>query len=128
MNCKSIFAISLFVFSSVVLGIAQVPTNLIGGNPHRLKWKQINTEYAQIVFPEGQEGDGRRVANLIAYLGEQDNDDIGQLKQKVSIFLQGHRVNSNGLVTVGPFRSEFYQTSPQMANITEYLDLSLIHI
>ena len=65
--------------SGTILG--QVPSNDIGGNPHKLKWKQIQTPLAQIVFPEGQEADGRRVADIITYLAEQDNSDIGQLSR-----------------------------------------------
>ncbi len=117
----------ILLFLSISQLISQVPTNEIGVNPQGLKWKQINTEKVQVVFPEGQESDARRVADIVSYLWDYEGQDIGQLRSKISIFLHGHRVNSNGLVTVGPFRSEFYQTSPQMANSTSYLDLLTIH-
>lgn len=127
MNSNSVISTFLFLIFGLSVSMAQVPTNPIGVNPHRLKWKQIDNDLVQVVFPQGQEEDGRRVADLIAYMAEQDNEDIGQLQQKVSIFLHGHRATANGLVTVGPFRSELFQTSPQMANSTDYLDLLTIH-
>lgn len=117
-------AIFLLLLSST---IAQIPTNNIGYNPHRFSWRQINTDRVQVVFPEGQEADARRVADIVSYLWDHEGQDIGQLRTKISIFLHGHRVSSNGLVTVGPFRSEFYQTPPQMGNSTRYLDLLTIH-
>ena len=120
--------LGLLVFFTVSNSVfSQIPSNEIGRNPHNLKWKQIDTEKVQVVFPEGQEMDAKRVADIVSYLWDYDGQDIGQLRSKISIFLHGHRVSSNGLVTVGPFRSEFYQTSPQMANSTRYLDLLTIH-
>ncbi len=107
--------------------IAQVPVNDIGRNPHAIRWKQINTEQVQVVFPEGEEEDAQRVADIAHFMWHQSTDDIGQLRTKISIFLHGHRILSNGLVTVGPLRSELFQSPPQMANSTKYLDLLAIH-
>jgi len=119
-----ILLILLFAGSSL---LAQLPANLIGSNPSSQRWKQINNEKVQVVFPEGQETSGLRVAQLVDYLWSHDTISIGSKRQKVSIFLQGERALSNGLVTVGPFRSELYQTPSQFANSTEYIDLLTIH-
>ena len=118
--------IVVFVFLGGYLS-AQLPSNSIGNNPSSQRWSQINTERVQVVFPNGQEESGLRVAQLINFLWDHETPTIGQKKHKVSIFLQGGRTLSNGLVTVGPFRSEFYQTPPQFANSTSYLDLLTIH-
>ena len=51
-----------------------------GGNPSSIKWRQINTDTARIIFPAGLESAGERVATIIhelqknhTYLGEEDS-------------------------------------------------------
>lgn len=79
-----------------------------GGNPPRLKWQQINTDTARIIFPAGMAGQGRRVANMVHYLNRNTRSSIGNREKKVSIVLQNQPMLSNGYVQLGPFRSEFY--------------------
>ncbi|MEM1321656.1 MAG: hypothetical protein AAGG75_15470 [Bacteroidota bacterium] len=107
--------------------MAQVPANPIGLNPFGLKWNQIETDKVQVVFPQGMEVQGQRVAQLVHMLHDRDNVAIGNKKDRVSIFLQNQGVLSNGFVTVGPFRSEFYTTPPQFDCTTDWLDLLTIH-
>ncbi|MEL6123675.1 MAG: hypothetical protein AAFR14_08120, partial [Bacteroidota bacterium] len=121
-----LLVISFILLTTTVLS-AQLPQNSIGNNPTGQKWSQISNERVQVVFPRGQEESGLRVASLVDRLWHFDTLTIGKRTDKVSIFLQGERVLSNGLVTVGPFRSEFYQTPSQFANSTEYIDLLTIH-
>ena len=47
----------------------------------------------------------------------------------VTIFLQNQTTTPNGFVTPGPFRSEFYMTSPQLLfdGPTNWLDMLAIH-
>ncbi|MEL6863545.1 MAG: hypothetical protein AAFP19_03955 [Bacteroidota bacterium] len=117
-----------FVLSIPSLGLhAQVPANPIGLNPSHLRWRQINTDKVRVVFPEGMDAQGQRVANMIHYLWERDNASIGNRHHKVSIFLQNQTIIPNGFVTVGPFRSEFYMTPPQFNCTTDWLDLLAIH-
>lgn len=128
--------ISLFtsftILFSLFIGVAfaqQLPSNPIGLNPHSLKWKQIDTDKVQVIFPEGLENQGNRVANLVHYLWENSNESVGEKQKKVSILLQNQTTIPNGFVTVGPFRSEFYMTPPQF-NINgtgDWLDLLAIH-
>ncbi len=106
---------------------AQIPANPIGGNPLSLKWKQIHTERVQVVFPEGLEPAGQRVANMAHYLWDNHTESIGEGRQKVTILLQNQTLIPNGFVTVGPFRSEFNMTPPQFNCPTDWLDLLAIH-
>ena len=106
---------------------AQIPSNLIGANPLDLKWRQINTDKVQIIFPEGNEEQGQRVANISHYLWDHHNRSIGEKMGKITILLQNQTVIPNGFVTVGPFRSEFYLTSPQFNTATDWLDQLAIH-
>lgn len=83
-----------------------------GGNPPSLKWQQINTDTARVIFPRGMIAQGERVANMVHYLNRYTRASIGPLEKKVSIVLQNQTLQSNGYVQLGPFRSEFYLTPP----------------
>jgi len=83
-----------------------------GGNPPSVKWRQINTDSARIIFPAGLEHQGLRVANVVHYIDRYTRYSIGDRNKKVSIVLQNQTLESNGYVALGPFRSEFYLTPP----------------
>lgn len=123
-GCCLTFVITM-IFSHLMM--AQVPLNPIGNNSPSLKWKQIKNDRYQVIFPAGKEPTGRRVASIIDYLWDLEDPSIGPKRQKVSIMLQSDAAISNGFVTVGPFRSEFFPANRQFANATDYLDLLTIH-
>ncbi len=106
---------------------SQIPSNSIGLNPTHLRWQQINTDKVQVIFPEGLDIQGQRVANMVHYLWGRSNESIGDQMHKVTILLQNQGVSSNGFVTVGPFRSEFFTTPPQFNSTTDWLDELTIH-
>ena len=116
----------LSLFASLFL-VAQVPSNPLGLNPTSLKWNQINTDKVQVIFPKGLEKEGQRVANIVHHLWDRTTETVGEKREKVSILLQNQTTISNGFVTVGPFRSEFYMAPPQFDVTTDWVDLLAIH-
>ncbi len=106
---------------------AQIPANPIGLNPHGIKWSQIKTDKVQVIYPQGLDAQGQRVANIVHYLWDKNNESIGDIKQPVTILLQNQPSISNGFVTPGPFRSEFFLMSPQFNCSSDWLDLLAIH-
>ncbi|MCO6480637.1 MAG: hypothetical protein J5I94_28605, partial [Phaeodactylibacter sp.] len=120
----------LSVFFAIGLAFAlpaQIPANTIGANPLSLKWNQVNTDRVQVIFPQGIEPAGQRVANMVHYLWDNNTQSIGESRQKITILLQNQTIIPNGFVTVGPFRSEFYMTAPQFNYTTDWLDGLAIH-
>src|ERR1043166_1453470 len=81
-----------------------------GGNPPSLKWKQINSDTARIIFPTGLDSQARRVASIVHYLAAQKPTSIGNRLYKISIVLHNQTTIANGYVALGPFRSEFFLT------------------
>lgn len=100
----------------------------VGKNPSSLDWYQIDTDSVQVIFPEGLDHTAQRVANLIHFLYQKEQS-IGDHRDKVSIILQNQGVISNGFVTVGPFRSEFFTIAPSFSfnGTTDWNDLLGIH-
>ena len=123
---KSFCALVLIVSISTS-SLAQLPSNLIGSNPFRLKWNQINTDQAQIIFPEGMESKAMHLANMITYMAENNIVTISDNLPQTPIILYNLSVLSNGVVTVGPFRSEFYMVPPQFDCTTDWLESLAIH-
>lgn len=80
-----------------------------GGNPPSQKWRMIDTDTARIIFPEGMENDGQRVATVVHFLAAKNNS-LGAKLHKISIVLQNQSTIANGYVALGPFRSEFLMT------------------
>ena len=120
----AILMLTLSIFASLN---AQIPANLIGSSPSGLKWSQINTDRVKVIFPKGSDEQAKRIANIVHFLWDEDLQSIGNEKHKVPILLYNQTVLPNGLVTVGPFRSEFFATPPQFSNATDWLDELTIH-
>lgn len=80
-----------------------------GGNPPLVKWKQISTDTARIIFPEGRDSTAQRVASIIHFLAAKNNS-LGGKRDKVNIVLQNQSTIANGYVGLGPYRSEFFLT------------------
>lgn len=81
-----------------------------GGNPAGMRWKQINTDTARVIFPAGLDSAAQRVASLVSRLSLKDQLSLGKKLKKIDIVLQNQPVITNGYVSMGPFRSEFYTT------------------
>lgn len=84
-----------------------------GGNPPSIKWSQVNTPAARIIFPNGLDSTANRIANIISFIQKPTQKTIGNLSRKINIVLQSQTAISNGYVGLAPFRSEFYLTPPQ---------------
>jgi len=92
-----------------------------GGNPPSLKWKQINTDSARIIFPAGLDSQANRVASIVHYLAGHPSTgsgsgpgslSLGDQLRKINIVLQNQTTIPNAYVGLGPYRSEFFLTPP----------------
>ncbi len=84
-----------------------------GGNPPSIKWKQVNTPAAKVIFPAGLDTEGIRVADIVQRMNRAIQPTIGYKQKQVSILLQNQTTISNAYVGLAPFRSEFYLTPEQ---------------
>jgi hypothetical protein len=84
-----------------------------GGNPPSIKWKQVNTPVAKVIFPAGMDSVASRVAEIVQRMNGAIQPTIGYKQRPVSILLQNQTTISNAYVSLAPFRSEFYLTPDQ---------------
>ena len=100
-----------------------------GSTPNRIKFIQIETDTVQVVFPEGMDYWGQRVANLTTYMAQMDDSSLVATPIKTSIFIRNLTIIPNGFVAWAPYRSELFTTPPynQFNGISSWADLLTIH-
>jgi hypothetical protein len=109
--------------------IPNVLAQEFGGHPPRMRWHQIDTDTARIIFPATIEPQAQRVSNLVHYITKNANRSVGERHRKINIVLQNQTVLSNGYVGLAPFRSEYFMTTPQSGYDvgSNWLDILTIH-
>ena len=122
---------SHFFYLLLLVSILKISAqSSIGVHPSIIKWKNIDTENVSVIFPEGQEVEATRIANVITLLNQNYSQSIGSTSKKIDLILQTNQVISNGFVSLAPFRSEFFATPFQNNTIlgtTDWLDTLSIH-
>jgi hypothetical protein len=88
-----------------------------GGNPSSVKWKQINTAKARIIFPADLDSQANRLYNIMALLNAGTTNTIGNKLRKWNVILQDQTTISNAYVRLAPVISELYMT-PDPDNFT----------
>lgn len=76
------------------------------------QWFKLYSPYVNVIYKAGQEQEAQTIANTINHIQKNNSKSIGFHFKPVDIILRSNTVESNGFVTVSPFRSEFYNTSP----------------
>jgi hypothetical protein len=84
-----------------------------GGNPASLKWKQINTLKARVIFPVGLDSQANRIANIMQLMDTATAKTIGGSQRKFNIVLQNQTTIPNAYVRLAPVMSELYMTPGQ---------------
>jgi hypothetical protein len=106
-----VFRLPLFV--GLLLLSTAATAQVFGGNPPSLKWRQLNTDTARIIFPMGLDSPAQRVAAIVHQLSQTTLFTIGHTQRKINIVLQNQTTIANGYVGLAPFRSEFQLTPEQ---------------
>ena len=101
----------LLGFTLFVLSFTFLNAQEFGGNPPAVKWRQISTDTARIIFPAGTDSIAQRVSSVVHFLAAK-NSLLGSRRDKINIVLQNQTTIGNGYVGLGPYRSEFYLTPP----------------
>jgi len=84
-------------------------------NPSSLKWFEINSKNAKIVFPKGFEEQAQKTANLIDYLYPLETKTLKKQPKKIPLIIYNQSTTSNAFVGMRPWRSAWYTTPSQYA-------------
>ena len=107
--CLKIPLLLLLLIATATISQAQT----FGGNPPSIKWNQVNTPAAKVIFPPGLDSVAKRVASIVQQMNGAIQPTIGYKQKQVSIVLQNQTTIANAYVGLAPFRSEFYLTPEQ---------------
>lgn len=101
-----------YFLSTVILLLIIFPLNAqrFGATPPGVKWRQINSDTARIIYPQGLDSQALRVATILHNQAARTPLSLGTQLKKINIVLQNETTISNGYVGLGPYRSEFYLT------------------
>ncbi|MGZ3950241.1 MAG: hypothetical protein ACXVBZ_02545 [Flavisolibacter sp.] len=100
---RLLLGIALTILASVPILAQQ-----FGGFPPSVKWKQINTDTARIIFPAAVDSEAQEIAVIIHKVMMTQPNSLGGHVRKINIILHNNTTLANGYVALGPFRSEYY--------------------
>lgn len=126
---------AVFIVCFLVMGRANLyaqfllPRNAI---PIDAPMMVIETDTVKIIFRKKMEVKARRIAAMIHYMRRHRTKSMDEQKMgAIPIILRSETNQSNGFVTLGAFRSEFFTTSPQepqrLTGSTPWIDMLAIH-
>lgn len=101
------------IFSAFLLVFLNAHGQEFGGNKPSIKWRQLTTSKVRIIFPQKMDSQAIHIANTIQQIDSISAQTIGIRTKPISLVLQNQTTISNGYVSLGPFRSEFFLTPLQ---------------
>jgi len=105
----------------------------MGNHPASVNWKYYQTPAAKIIFPNGNDSQAVRVANILNYIYDPADSltlSVGKRRKHLTMIIQTNQVISNGYVGLSPYRSEYFATGTQNLNqlgTTDWMDLLSLH-
>ena len=118
--------IFLIVFCiSVVFSNAQYFQT--GQDPASVKWRRINTENFQLIYPDYYETQAQRLAHILEEVYKYGGYSLKYNPNKFPIILHTQTVNSNGMVAWAPKRSEFFTMPSQEIYPQDWLEQLALH-
>jgi len=121
---KKLFLLFLFI---VFLNISKAQYFQTGQDPASLKWRQINTENFQIIYPNYYENQAQKLASIMEIVYKKGGQTLKYQPKKISIILHTQTVKSNGLVAWAPKRAEFYTIPHQGIYAQDWIEQLAIH-
>lgn len=121
--------ISILLLFLLCFSLYDVRAQIFNGDqyPPSVKWRQIQTDYFQLIYPSALEGEAQQLATKLIDLRDRVSETLGSKPRKISIILNNQTIESNGHVQLAPRRSEFYSTPPQHGDFQNWLDNLAVH-
>jgi hypothetical protein len=125
-------SLKLFI-GFVLVQILLVPRNVsgqyfvAGQDPGGIKWRQIQTEHFQILYPSDYEAEGHRVAHIFEKVYGYSGVTLSHHPRKITIILHAKSMKSNGFVAWSPSRIELFPTPGQDSYAQEWIEQLATH-
>lgn len=126
-------AFRVFAPLLLILCLIQIPYNSLGQyftsgqDPASIKWRQINSENFQIIYPNDYENQAQKVAHVFEKVYAFAGASLGNKPRKISVILHSKVLKSNGFVAWAPSRIELYPTPNQDMFAQPWIEQLAIH-
>ena len=123
----------IFVPLILILYFIQIPYNsegqyfTSGQDAASIKWRQINSENFQIIFPSDYENQAQKVAHVFEKVYAFAGATLENKPRKISVILHSKVLKSNGFVAWAPSRIELYPTPNQEMYAQNWIEQLAIH-
>lgn len=117
----------LCIFSFFVGFTAQSQYFSWGTEPASIRWKQIQTDNFQVIYPKGQDSIAQRFTNLLEYVYDACGKTLGHAPAKISVILHTNSAITNGSVAWAPKRMDIFDVVPQDQISMGWLEMLAIH-
>ncbi len=98
-----------------------------GQDPGGIRWKQIQTDHFQILYPSDYESEGQRVAHIFEKVYSYSGVTLNNQPRKITVILHTKSMKSNGFVAWSPSRIELFPTPSQETYAQEWIEQLAIH-
>jgi len=99
----------------------------VGQDPGNLKWRQIQSEHFQIIFPSDYESEANRVAHIFEKVYNYSGVTLQHKPKRISIIIHSKSNESNGFVAWSPSRIELFPTPHQEIYSQDWIEQLAIH-
>lgn len=98
-----------------------------GQSHFKTKWKQINTDKFQLIFPESFSETASSLSQKIDHFIDIISQDLQIQPQKISIIIDNNHLEQNGFVQLAPRKTEVYPVPGSASTNEEWLPNLLLH-
>jgi len=98
-----------------------------GQDPAFIRWRQVNTENFQLIYPGDYEVPAQRIAGILEEVYPYGGYSLNHVPRKIPVILHTHTVRSNGLLAWAPKRVEMYTIPHQSMYSQDWLEQLAIH-
>ncbi|MEI6274655.1 MAG: hypothetical protein WCP08_01640 [Prolixibacteraceae bacterium] len=100
---------------------------VVGQDPASVRWRQIQTDNFQIIYPSDNEVQAQRVAHIFEKVFSYLGNTLNHQPKKISVILHSKSNKSNGFVAWSPSRVELFPTPGQEMYAQDWIEQLAIH-
>ena len=121
------YIFSFVLLSFILINTANAQFFQTGQDPSRIRWRQINTDKFQIIYPEEFDKEAKRLTFVLSKVYDYGTKTMNFNPRKISVVLHTRTVKSNGLVAWAPKRIELFTTPHQQIYAQDWLEQLALH-
>lgn len=117
----------MLIFLSILPYLLVAQYYSVGEDPSGIRWRQINTDNFQVIYPSDFEVKAQRMASILEKVYDYAGKTLQHKPRKISVILHTSTVRSNGFAAWAPARVELFTTPDQEIYAQEWLEQLAIH-